>query len=98
MDPGFGGFAVFIVVAVITGVIGYLAVQQSKIKREIEESRRQREREELASLGSLIPPTQISTPQSPPSTIPEIKPGGTPINLPPGQAPGLDDTAAPPPS
>ena len=88
MEPGsFGGIAMFLVVGVITGVIGYLAMQQSKIKKQIDESRREREREELAALANIPPPAYTPTPPdvSPeiiaditPASLPKITPGGTP--------------------
>ena len=92
MDSGsFNGIAVFLVLAVITGVITYLAVQQSKIKRQIEEDRRKRERDELTALGGISPTTTGMAPRMAPGDIPDITPqslpkitpGGTP-NVPPG--------------
>jgi hypothetical protein len=85
-STGFTGFAIFVVLAVITGAIGLLAVQQSKLRRQIEETRRERERAELATLGGIdptvtdIPP--VITPGGPavsaPDTTPTITPGATP--------------------
>jgi len=85
-SAGFTGFAVFVVLAIITGTIGYLAVQQSKLKRQIEEGRRQREREELAAIGGIdssltgVPPviTPGGAPASVPDSTPTITPGSTP--------------------
>jgi hypothetical protein len=80
MDSNFGGFAAFLVFAVITGVIGFLAVQQGKIKRDIEARRRKREQEDLIALGGIDPnapnlpnvqPTDI-TPGAPSHHAPEI--------------------------
>ncbi len=83
MGPGsFGGFAIFLVVAVITGVIGYLARQQSKIKRQIEEDRRARERAELEALAGIAPGVTGAPPQIIPGTTPEITPSTTPIITP----------------
>ena len=84
MDSGgFSGIAVFLVLAVITGVIGWLAVQQSKIKRQIEEDRRERERNELAGMTAATPsaPPEVghgSIPDITPQSLPKITPGGTP--------------------
>ncbi len=77
---GFGGFAAFIALAVVTGVIVFLAWSQAKIKREIEESRRLRERDELAALGRSVPgvPGTFVPPPDASGSIPEITPGGTP--------------------
>ncbi len=91
-STAFSGFAIFVVMAVITGLIGYLAVQQGKIKRQIEESRKQREREELATLAGVdptglpsgVPP--VITPGATSPSAPLIQPGGTP--LPPHSPPG----------
>ncbi|HEX4139775.1 MAG TPA: hypothetical protein VHY09_05465 [Candidatus Methylacidiphilales bacterium] len=83
---GFNGIAVFIVLAVITGVIGYLAMLQAKVKRQIEESRRQRERDDLAAMGGTVPSAPSAPPDVAPGkiaditphTLPKITPGGTP--------------------
>jgi uncharacterized membrane protein YgcG len=86
-SDGFNGLAVFIVLAVITGVMCYLAVMQSRVKKQIEESRRERESAELTALGTTIIPTTPITPPDvapglitdiTPSSLPKITPGGTP--------------------
>jgi hypothetical protein len=102
-SDGFNGVAVFIVLAVITGIFGYLAVMQSKVKKQIEESRRQRERADLTDLGNMVVPTTpvappdttptivpAATPEIPPSTLPKITPGGTPTVPPPRLLPDPD--------
>jgi hypothetical protein len=85
----FTGFAIFVIMALVTGVIGYLAVQQGKIRRQIEAGRRQREREELAALAGVDPaglPPDAPPVITPGTTIPGaisgaplIEPGGTPL-------------------
>jgi hypothetical protein len=89
-SDGFNGVAIFIVLAVVTGVIGYLAVLQSKVKKQIEESRRERERAELTTLGATFVPTTPVAPSDAtsvepgtitditPASLPKITPGGTP--------------------
>jgi hypothetical protein len=86
-SDGFNGLAVFIIVAVITGVLCYLAVMQSRVKKQIEESRRERERAELIPANTaFIPPTSSFPPNIgrdvindvTPSSLPIITAGGTP--------------------
>jgi hypothetical protein len=90
-SDSFNGPAIFLVLAVITGVFGYLAVMQSKVKKQIEESRRERERADLATLGTtfipappIVPPDVTPTIEPgaitdiTPSSLPKITPGGTP--------------------
>ena len=102
-SDGFNGVAVFLVLAVITGIFGYLAVMQSKVKKQIEESRRDRERADLTDLGNtFIPAPPIAppdttptiepsvTPEITPSSLPKITPGGTPTVPPPRLLPDPD--------
>jgi hypothetical protein len=89
MDTNFGGFAIFVIFATVTGVIGFLALQQGKIKRDIEESRRKREREDLIAMSGIDP-----TSANPPTVTPtDITPGPHPPHTPGpdgshGHAPG----------
>ncbi len=85
-SDGFNGLAVFIVVAVITGVLCYLAVMQSRVKKQIEESRRERERAELIPANTPFIPTTLGVPPNigrdvindvTPSSLPIITTGGT---------------------
>ncbi len=105
-DSSFNGIAIFLVLAVFTGVIGYLAVQQSKIKKQIEESRRLRERDDLAGLGgpaAFVPTTpsappdvsQEIIPDITPSSLPKITPGGTPP-VPPSRPRNPGGASSPP--
>jgi hypothetical protein len=104
-SDGFNGVAVFLVLAVITGIFGYLAVMQSRVKKQIEESRRERERVDLTDLGNTListppiaPPDTTptiepaATPEIAPSSLPKITPGGTPTIPPPRLLPDPDQT------
>jgi hypothetical protein len=94
MDPtSFAGFAILVVVAGITGVIGYLAVQQGKLKRQIEQSRLQREREELAALTGVDPSVLPTGLQS--GAPPVITPGGTTPGTISGDAPRIEPGGTP---
>jgi hypothetical protein len=94
MGPGtFGSFAVFVILAAITAAIAYLAAQQSKIKHQIDERRREQERDQVAALGGVAPTTPATppdvgprpTPEAARSSLPIITPGGTPV--PPARPP-----------
>ena len=102
-SDGFNGVAVFLVLAVITGIFGYLAVMQSRVKKQIEESRRERESADLTDLGNTLAPTTLITPpdntptiepaaspDTTPSSLPKITTGGTPTIPPPRLLPDPD--------
>ncbi len=89
-SDGFNGVAIFLVLAVVTGIIGYLAMLQFKVKKQIEESRREREREsaDLTALGAaLVPPPSIPPPDVAPGAIPDITPSSLPMITPGGTPP-----------